>query len=122
MGIQLKAILALSLLLVLSLGGNFLQARHAWVKYGEDKKAAEVEGLKRQVAAFDKKAAVDAALAKAGNEDHEQLVQDLEKIAQGMKQNQSRSRTVTRANPLPANCAPGQARMDSINQTLGPQK
>lgn len=116
-----KLILGLGLALAASLGGNFLLVRSAWIKAGEAKGEAERAVLARKVAGFETAAAVNTALSKQAREDHTALVAELEGIAASTKGNKDRSRNVTRANPLPAVCVPGKARMDSVNKTLGPQ-
>lgn len=122
LGLTGKVILGLSLALLLSLGGNFWLVRHAWIKYGEDKSAAKVANLQAQVSSYQMTEAVNKALSKVAKEDHAKFLAQLQGIADDMAANKSRSKTVTRANPLPANCKPGKARMDSVNQTLGAQR
>ena len=116
-----KIILALGIGLVASMTGNFLLVRHMWMAAGEAKGEAERKRLADENAGFKATQQVNAALAKQAQEDHEDLLADLRDIAASTKGNKERSRKVTRDNPLPAVCVPGQARMDSVNKTLGPQ-
>jgi hypothetical protein len=116
-----KIMLGLGLALAASLGGNFLLVRSAWIKAGEAKGEAERAKLAQENAGFRQTAAINDALSKQAREDHTALVAELQGIARSTQGNKDRSRNVTRANPLPAVCVPGKARMDSVNKTLGPQ-
>lgn len=116
-----KIIFALALGLGASLVGNFLLVRHMWIEAGERKGEAERHKLQAQVETFERSQAVSQALLKAGQEDHEDLVADLQAIADSTKAHKARGGKVAKANPLPVVCAPGEKRVESVNKTLGPQ-
>lgn len=91
-------------LLALSLWGNVYQ-------YGT--KRAEVEKARADVLADTLK--VTAGLARDYQHDTAQLYIDLSGIVSREKQWRNKYASAAKANPLPANCAPGQARMDAVN-------
>lgn len=63
---------------------------------------------------------VTARIARQAQADSAELLQRLEAIAARGERTRTIYRTAAAAQPLPANCAPGQARVDAINQALGP--
>lgn len=63
---------------------------------------------------------VTARIARQAQTDSAELLQRLEAIAARGERTRTIYRTAAAAQPLPANCAPGQARVDAINQALGP--
>lgn len=119
--IYAKVILALGIGLGASLVGNFLLVRHVWMEAGRQEGEKERAALASQVAGYEKTSAVNTALSERAKEDHGALLSEMREIAASARSNSARSRQVTRANPLPQVCFPGQARMDSVNKTLGPQ-
>ncbi len=120
--IQMKVLIALALLFCASALGNGYLIRSAWIKAGEEKQAAVVRAQAGKIKQFEIATAVNAALAKRAKEDHNDLIADLKEIADDSAEHSARSKKVTRANPLPLGCKPGQARMASVNKTLGEQK
>ncbi|HGM6050879.1 TPA: hypothetical protein ACKP5I_000962 [Stenotrophomonas maltophilia] len=63
---------------------------------------------------------VTAGIARQAQTDSAELLQRLETIATRGERTRTIYRAAAAAQPLPANCAPGQARVDAINQALGP--
>ncbi len=63
---------------------------------------------------------VTAGIARHAQTDSAELLQRLEAIAARGERTRTIYRAAAAAQPLPANCAPGQARVDAINQALGP--
>jgi len=63
---------------------------------------------------------ITAAIADDAKADSAQLLKRLEGIADRGERVRTVYRAAAAAQPLPANCAPGQARVDAINQALGP--
>lgn len=63
---------------------------------------------------------VTVEIARQAQTDNAQLLQRLETIAARGERTRTIYRAAAAAQPLPANRAPGQARVDAINQALGP--
>ncbi|OBU67439.1 hypothetical protein A9K58_09675 [Stenotrophomonas maltophilia] len=61
-----------------------------------------------------------AGIARQAQCDSDLLLQRLEAIAARGERTRTVYRAAAAAQPLPADCAPGQARGDAINQALGP--
>jgi len=84
-------------------------------------------GSKREAAADARAKAYAQALtatgevAKQATKDSDQLLDRLEQIAQRGERTRVVYRDAAAAQPLAENCAPGQARVDAINEGLGPQ-
>ena len=91
----------------------------AWlnvVQYGNRRAAAEQ--ARAETLADTLK--ITSAIAGDAKADSEQLLKRLEAIADRGQRVKNIYRAAAAAEPLPANCAPGQARVDAINQALGP--
>ncbi len=85
-------------------------------QYGDRREAAAAA----RAATLEDTLEVTAGIARQAQSDSGQLLQRLEAIAARGERIKTIYRAAAAAQPLPANCAPGQARVDSINQALGP--
>lgn len=91
----------------------------AWlnvVQYG-NRRAAEAQA---RAEALSDTLKITAAIAGDAKADSALLLKRLEGIADRGERVRTVYRAAAAAQPLPANCAPGQARVDAINQALGP--
>ncbi|HDX0792359.1 TPA: hypothetical protein RNS66_000981 [Stenotrophomonas maltophilia] len=104
-----KWVAILASLLVLSVWLNVRQ-------YGDRREAAAAA----RAAALAGTLNVTAGIARQAQTDSAELLQRLETIATRGERTRTIYRAAAAAQPLPANCAPGQARVDAINQALGP--
>lgn len=104
-----KWVAILAGLLVLSLWLNVKQ-------YGDRREAAATA----RAITLQNTLEVTAGIARQAQTDSAQLLQRLEAIAERGERTRTIYRAAAAAQPLPANCAPGQARVDAINQALGP--
>lgn len=104
-----KWVAILAGLLTLSLWLNVRQ-------YGDRREAAAAS----RAATLADSLEVTAAIARQAQSDSSQLLQRLEAIAARGERTRTVYRAAATAQPLPASCAPGQARGDAINQALGP--
>lgn len=114
-----KALVGLSLALLLSLGGNVALVRSIWVAEGKAQGAKEREALASQNAALSTTLAVNGALADQAKKDNAGLLADLAAIAERGREVRVIYRKAAASAPLAANCAPGQARVDAVNAALG---
>lgn len=105
-----KYMLILALLLLASLTLNYRQWRAAVTA----KDHAEATQLGQVL-----KAIGDVGKAKA--RDDEAMFKRLEGIADRAQGVRVEYRTITKMQPLPADCRPGAARVEAINRGLGPQ-
>lgn len=91
----------------------------AWlnvVQYG-NKVAAKAEGKAQGYAeALDR----SNGIARAAQDDNTQLLADLEQIAERGRKTKVVYSKAAAAAPLASQCAPGQGRIDAVNQALGP--
>ncbi|HFK2905073.1 TPA: hypothetical protein ACGY7R_000278 [Stenotrophomonas maltophilia] len=85
-------------------------------QYGDRREAAAAA----RAATLEDTLEVTAGIARQAQSDSGQLLQRLEAIAARGERIKTIYRAAAAAQPLPANCAPGQARIDAINQALGP--
>jgi len=85
-------------------------------QYGDRREAAAAA----RAATLEDTVEVTAGIARQAQSDSAQLLQRLEAIAARGERTRTIYRAAAAAQPLPANCAPGQARVDAINQALGP--
>jgi hypothetical protein len=106
-----KYVLILAALLALSLWGNLHQ-------YVASKTAPLREDLKQATQALD----TVNRVAKQAQADQTDTLNRLNKIAERGERTHVVYRTAATDQPLPPQCAPGQARVDAINAGLGPQK
>lgn len=106
-----KWVLILSAALAASLWGNWHQFKRALTAN------LRLEN-KALTAALD----VTTRMANARLRDDTQLMTDLEAIAARGQRVRVVYRQAAAAKPLPAQCAPGQARIDAVNRGLGPLK
>lgn len=111
---------ALCLLLSASVGINLWQLHRAGVAEGEHVgalQAAELRGTAEAQAGVIQRTAQVAEMAA---DDRDKLLKQLEAIAQASRERvivyQDRVRTLP---PLPAQCGPGQGRIDAINELAG---
>ncbi|HFF3032086.1 TPA: hypothetical protein ACGCGJ_000566 [Stenotrophomonas maltophilia] len=104
-----KWVAILAGLLTLSLWLNVRQ-------YGDRREAAAAA----RAATLEDTLDVTAGIARQARTDSAELLQRLEVIAARGERTRTIYRAAAAAQPLPANCAPGQARVDAINQALGP--
>ena len=86
------------------------------VQYGDCREAAAAA----RAATLADTLKVTAGIAEQARTDSSALLQRLEAIAERGERTRTVYRATAAAQPLPANCAPGQARVDAINQALGP--
>ena len=96
-----------------------LLAMSLWLnvrQYGDRREAAAAA----RAAPLEDTLEVTAGIARQAQTDSAQLLQRLEGIAARGERTRTIYRAAAAAQPLPANCAPGQARVDAINQALGP--
>ncbi|HGM7308204.1 TPA: hypothetical protein ACKP7U_000821 [Stenotrophomonas maltophilia] len=96
-----------------------LLAMSLWLnvrQYGDRREAAAAA----RAAALEDTLDVTAGIARQARTDSAELLQRLEVIAARGERTRTIYRAAAAAQPLPANCAPGQARVDAINQALGP--
>lgn len=118
LALETKVIAGLALALVLSLGANVLQLRAAWVGEGKAQGQAARESLAAANESLTRDAAINAGIAKTARIDATGLLSRLDAIADRGEQVRVIYRTAAARTPLAANCAPGTARVDSINQGL----
>ncbi|PJL78766.1 hypothetical protein B9Y88_08495 [Stenotrophomonas maltophilia] len=85
-------------------------------QYGDRREAAAAA----RAATLEDTLEVTAGIARQAQTDSAELLQRLEGIAARGERTRTIYRAAAAAQPLPANCAPGQARVDAINQALGP--
>jgi len=96
-----------------------LLAMSLWLnvrQYGDRREAAAAA----RAAALEDTLKVTAGIARQAQTDSAELLQRLEAIAARGERTRTIYRAAAAAQPLPANCAPGQARVNAINQALGP--
>lgn len=96
-----------------------LLAMSLWLnvrQYGDRRETAAAA----RAATLEDTLGVTAEIARQAQTDNAQLLQRLETIAARGERTRTIYRVAAAAQPLPANCAPGQARVDAINQALGP--
>ncbi|HGM6931315.1 TPA: hypothetical protein ACKQDF_000780 [Stenotrophomonas maltophilia] len=96
-----------------------LLAMSLWLnvrQYGDRREAAAAA----RAATLEDTLEVTAGIARQARTDSAELLQRLEAIAARGERTRTIYRAAAAAQPLPANCAPGQARVDAINQALGP--
>ncbi|OWQ68458.1 hypothetical protein [Stenotrophomonas maltophilia] len=96
-----------------------LLAMSLWLnvrQYGDRREAAAAA----RAATLEDTLDVTAEIARQARADSAELLQRLEVIAARGERTRTIYRAAAAAQPLPANCAPGQARVDAINQALGP--
>lgn len=105
-----KYVLILAGLLAASLAMNYRQ----WRAAVNAKAHAEATQLGQVLKAI-------GEVGKAKTRDDEATFQRLEAIADRAGKARVEYRTITRTQPLPADCQPGAARVDAINRALGPQ-
>lgn len=105
-----KWVLLLVLLLAMSVWLNVRQ-------YGDKREAA----AQARAQAYAEALATTAGIAKDAKKDSGQLLERLDAIAQRGERTRVVYQKAAAAQPLAANCAPGQARVDAINAGLGPQ-
>lgn len=115
-----KIILGLSVALLASLTLNGLQAKRAWVAYGEAKEAAKAAPIKAENASLKQTQAVNEALSKVAVPQNQQLLTELEQMVERGRVPRVLYRKAAQAAPLAAVCKPGQERMDAVNRGLGP--
>lgn len=117
-----KLILGMGVALALSLGGNFLLVRKAWMDAGEAKVQKKLDAANGQLVAYKQTDAVNTAIAGQKALDTTALLADLNSIAERGREVRTVYRAAAAKAPLPVNCAPGQERFDAINRGLGPTK
>jgi hypothetical protein len=117
--VLLKAVAALGLGLMLSLGGNSWQLYRAGAATERAKGAEAVAQRDARIAALEAAAAVNARIAAAAREDHAGLVTDLSAIVDRGRTERVVYRRAAAAAPLDPACVPGQARIDAVNAALG---
>lgn len=104
-----KWVAILAVLLLLSAWLNVVQYGHKVAAKAEGKAQGYQEALDRS-----------NGIAAAAQRDNTQLLTDLESIAERGRKTRVVYRTAAEAAPLPSQCAPGQGRIDAVNQALGP--
>lgn len=110
------------LLLAISLTGNALQWSNHYA-YKQTVKANQAKAYAQAESAQLNKildAVRDVGSWKAS--DDQELMDQLASIKQQRSTHTVEYRQQTVIQPLPANCAPGQGRVDAINRALGPQE
>ncbi len=119
MGLQAKIILILGVALGLSLGGNFLLVRKAWMDAGRAEVQGELNDANAKLDAAEDTLALNTALGKQAQKDHSDLLAELAAIAERGQQTRTIIRNANRAAaPLPQNCGPGPVRMEGVNKAL----
>jgi len=104
-----KWVLILGAMLAASLWGNWHQFKQALTANLRIENKALTDALD-----------VTTQLARERMRDDTQLLADLDAIATRGQQVRVVYRKAAAAKPLPAQCAPGQARIDAVNRGLGP--
>lgn len=87
---------------------------------GEAKAAEQVAALQTKVSGFEVTAAVNTELAKRAETLNMSVLNELESIADRARETRIVYKEAARRAPLSANCAPGDARVEAVNATLGP--
>jgi hypothetical protein len=119
--ILLKAIAALGVALLLSLGGNAWQLYRSGAANERAKGALEVAQRDGRIAVLEQAASTSDRLAAAARDDRDVILNDLSAIVDRGRQERVVYRRVAAAAPLPVSCVPGQGRMDAVNASLGAQ-
>lgn len=105
-----RHVVMLAVLLLLSIAGNVWQAYRALTAplRTENKELQHV---------------IDtvSGIADKRNKDDRKLLAELDAIAERGRRTRIEYRTAAAAQPLPEQCAPGQARVDAVNRALGAQ-
>lgn len=117
-----KIIAGLGLALALSLAGNVLQLRSAWVSHGEAKGEQARQKLASELAGFKEKATIETAIGSVARADNTALLSELSAIADRGRQTKTVYLRAAGKTPLALQCAPGQERIDAVNASLGPQE
>lgn len=120
--VLLKAIAALGIALVLSLGGNAWQLYRAGAAGEREKGAVAVAQKDGEIAVLKEAARTSDRLAAAAREDHGALLNDLSTIAERGRQERVVYRVAAAAAPLDPVCVPGRERMDAVNASMGPSR
>jgi gamma-glutamyl:cysteine ligase YbdK (ATP-grasp superfamily) len=115
----LKAIAALGVALMLSLGGNAWQLYRSGAAHERVKGALEVAQRDGRIAVLEQAASTSDRLAAAAKEHHDVILSDLSAIVERGRQERVVYRQAAAAAPLPVSCVPGQGRMDAVNASLG---
>jgi hypothetical protein len=115
----LKAIAALGLALLLSIGGNAWQLYRAGAAHERERGALAVAERDAKIAGLEASALSTARIAAAARDDHAELLSDLSTIAERGRETRVVYRVAAAAAPLPPECVPGQARIDAVNSGLG---
>lgn len=116
----LKIITGLCALLLLSLAGNGLAVYR--LGYAKADRAAELSAAKRngEIAALRGRADQINRVARAAEDDNRKLWADLaDQVDRGRERVVVYQTTTRQLPPLPANCGPGKARVDAVNQLTG---
>lgn len=100
----LLALAIVCLLLALSIWGNVTQ-------WADHRAYVKAEAARLEAAAMKAGLQVTASLAKAKQKDDPKLVEAVNRIDARTRRLEQQKRPA----PLPAQCAPGQARMDAVN-------
>lgn len=106
--------------LALSLGLNTWQVYRSGKGASELSHQTEVCELNGQIAGLEANASKAEAIAGMKIADTAELLGDLSEIADRGQQVRTRYLQAATAAPLPTACAPGPARVDTINRHLGP--
>lgn len=104
----------LLLSVVLNIGFIFFIGR----TLGKNIQAAKVEQLQASLASAEQTAAVSTALSKARDEQRDAITNLLAGIADSGFKTNTTYREIVKAAPLPANCVPGSARVEAVNEAL----
>lgn len=118
---QLKTLLILAGALALSLGGNAYQLYRAGKGSAQAAHAVEVCALTGQVKTLEGALGRAEMIAGMKAADTAELLATLDAIAERGQRTRVLYREAARAAPLPAECTPGQARIDAVNAALGGQ-
>lgn len=105
------AILATTMLVLLLAGSVTLNVRQ-WADH-----RAYVSGEHDRLTAAAAKASAETSgrIATAARQDNSVLMDELREIAERAQRTRTVYRQAAARNPLPTNCAPGQARIDAVN-------
>lgn len=102
-----KWVAILAALVVMLAAGNLWQWQRAITAPLREENKALADALNRV-----------EEMAKARDRDDAALLADLTDIAERARTVRTEYRTVIKDRPLPANCAPGQERVDTVNRAL----
>lgn len=117
--VLLKAIGALGVALLLSLGGNAWQLYRAGAAHEREKGAVKAAELEGEIGELKQAAATSDRLAAAAQVDRIGLVNDLSALVERGRHERVVYVRAAAAAPLPVECVPGQGRVDAVNASLG---